>query len=67
MVDLSKRPTRKKEGPISLAHLSFEEAVTALVRDEEPTQTDSPTEESGSTKLAAPEAAPSKKRNAPRP
>ena len=43
---------------ISLAHLSFEEAVTALVQ---PTQTGSQAGESCSTKSDDPEAVPSEK------
>ncbi len=47
------------ETRISLAHLSFEEAVTALVRDDDATRKDSPAGESCSTTEDGPEAGPS--------
>lgn len=62
---MSKRKRPDAETRISLSHLSFEEAVSALVRDDIPTHKDSQAEVSDSTKELGPEAAPSKKRNAP--
>ena len=55
---------RKREGPISLAHLSFEEAVTALVQDDAPTHRDSQVGESGSTTEADPESETSEQQTA---
>ena len=46
---------------ISLAHLTFEDAVTALVRDDEPKRKGSQAGESCSTKVDGPEAGASEK------
>ena len=48
---------------ISLAHLTFEEAVTALVRDEAPKRMDSQAGESCSTKADDPGVAPFREMN----
>ena len=53
------------ETRIDLSHLSFEEAVSALVQDDSPMRKDSEAEGSCSTKLGDPEAAPSEKQTAP--
>lgn len=52
---------------ISLSHLSFEEAVAALVRDDTPTPTreGSPVEGSCNTRSNAPAPVPSKRQTAP--
>ena len=52
-----KQHRKRRTVPISLAHLSFEEAVSALVRDDTPeiTQTDPPAAASDSTTAADPE------------
>ena len=46
---------------INLTHLTFEEAVSALAKVEEPTRKDSQAGESGSTTEAAPEPDPSER------
>ena len=55
------------ETRISLSHLSFEEAVLALVRDEEPKREDSEAEESCNTKSADPESDASETQTSPNP
>lgn len=65
---MSKSSKKHWDKGISLSHLSFEEAVAALVRDDTPTPTreGSPVEESGNTRSDAPAPAPSKRRTARR-
>ena len=57
----------KGETRISLSHLTFEDAVRALVRDEEPKRGDSRAEESCSTTEHDPSTDASEPQTAPRP
>ena len=68
------RKRKNQDIPISLSHLTFEEAVAGLVRDAPvadrdapPKQKDSEAEESDSTKADDPEAGPLEKQTAPGP
>ena len=58
-----KGKTKREDTSISLHPLSFEEAIEMLAQ---PTQKDSPAEESGSTKSDAPESETSKRRTSRR-
>ena len=57
----------RREGPLSLHPMTFEEAVSALVRNGPPTQTGSQAGESGSTKSDDPESASSETQTSERP